>query len=347
MSGPSDIARRCTILPYPASLEIVTVIMLAMRRSRLLPAAVALLTSLSSTAALAQATPAAPTRTPNPMGVIPVLEYHLVGDREARWSRHRDRFAQDLALLHARGYRPITVRQLVERRIDVGPGLSPVVITFDDASPGQFRYLKRGEALVVDPTSALGIWEAFAGKHPEWKGRAVFCLLPSASEGHAFFGDKGIQGQETSWRLTKVRYLAEQGHELCSHTLWHANLGKMSDAGVQEQIARAQIAVDSAQTGVQMRTLALPLGVWPKNRALLRGGRWTDPRAKTTTRYELDAILMVAGGPSPSPFDPTFDPMAIPRVQVVGNALEQMLDRLDKTGTRYVAGPRAKSAPKR
>jgi hypothetical protein len=30
--------------------------------------------------------------------------------------------------------------------------------------------------------------------------------------------------------------------------------------------------------------------------------------------------------------------MAIPRVQVVGNALEQLLDRLEATGTRYVAG---------
>ena len=63
-----------------------------------------------------------------------------------------------------------------------------------------------------------------------------------------------------------------------------------------------------------------------------------DPRSTRTTRYTLDAILMVAGGPSPSPFDPRFDPMAIPRVQVVGNALEQLLDRLEATGTRYVAG---------
>lgn len=96
--------------------------------------------------------------------------------------------------------------------------------------------------------------------------------------------------------------------------------------------------MDSAGTGVQMRTLALPLGIWPKNRALLRSGSWTDPRSTRTTRYTLDAILMVAGGPSPSPFDPRFDPMAIPRVQVVGNALEQLLDRLEATGTRYVAG---------
>lgn len=277
-------------------------------------------------------------RTPDRLGLIPVLEYHLIGERESRWSRNWQRFAKDLELLHARGYRPITVRQLVAKQVEVGPGLSPVVITFDDASPGQFRYIQRGDSLVVDPTSAVGIWEAFAAKHPEWKGKAVFCLLPSATEGHAFFGDKGIQGQQTAWRMRKLRHLAAGGYELCSHTLWHANLAKMSDAGVQEQIARAQLAVDSAGTGVQMRTLALPLGIWPRNRALLRRGQWVDPRTQRTTRYEIDAVLMVSGGPARSPFDPLFDPMRIPRIQVFAEELEMWLGHIEKKG-RYVSAP--------
>ena len=309
---------------------------------------VALVLALAAASAAAQA----PARRPAPaaavpavrradtLGVIPVLEYHLIGERESRWSRHWQQFARDLELLHARGYRPISVRQLVTRQIDVPPGTSPVVITFDDASPGQFRFVQRGDSLVVDPTSAVGVWEAFAATHPEWKGRGVFCMLPSATEGHAFFGDKGIQGQQTAWRMQKLRFLASRGYELCNHTLWHANLGRMSDAGVQEQIARAQLAVDSAGTGVQMRTLALPLGVWPRDRTLLRQGRWTDPRSGRTTTYALDAILMVAGGPSKSPFDPAFDPQRIPRVQVFANELETLLDRLDRQGTRYIAGPR-------
>ncbi len=280
------------------------------------------------------------------LGVIPVLEYHLIGDRESRWSRNWQQFAKDLELLHARGYRPITVRQLVTRRIDIAPGTSPVVITFDDASPGQFRFVQRGDSLVVDPTSAVGVWEAFAAKHPEWKGRAVFCMLPSATEGHAFFGDKGIQGQQTPWRMKKLQFLASRGYELCNHTLWHANLGRMSNAGVQEQIARAQLAVDSAGTGVQMRTLALPLGVWPKDRTLLKQGSWTDPRSRRTTTYTLDAILMVAGGPAKSPFDPAFDPQRIPRVQVFANELVTLLDRLDRQGNRYVAGPTVNASPR-
>jgi Polysaccharide deacetylase len=292
------------------------------------------------------AQPTVTQRTPDRMGVIPVLEYHLIGERESRWSRNWRRFAKDLELLHARGYRPITVRQLVAKRVDVGPGLSPVVITFDDASPGQFRYVQRGDSLVVDPTSAVGIWEAFAAKHPEWKGKAVFCMLPSATEGHAFFGDKGIQGQQTAWRMRKLRHLAAGGYELCSHTLWHANLAKMSDAGVQEQIARAQLAVDSAGTGVQMRTLALPLGIWPRNRALLRAGQWTDPRTHRTTTYALDAVLMVSGGPARSPFDPLFDPMRIPRIQVFAEELEMWLGHIEKKG-RYRSATSAASVASR
>ena len=317
---------------------------LAVRASLLLTLVAAIAAAQQSGSKPAASPATASPRAPNRLGVIPVLEYHLIGERESRWSRNWQRFAKDLELLHARGYRPITVRQLIAKQVDVGPGLSPVVITFDDASPGQFRYLPRGDSLVVDPTSAVGICEAFAAKHPQWKGKAVFCMLPSASEGHAFFGDKGIQGQQTAWRMRKLRHLAAGGYELCSHTLWHANLSKMSADGVQEQIARAQLAVDSAGTGVQMRTLALPLGMWPKDRSLLRAGSWTDPRTKRTTSYALDAILMVAGGPAKSPFDTAFDPLRIPRVQVFANELETLLDQLDRRNTRYVSPARAPNA---
>lgn len=109
----------------------------------------------------------------------------------------------------------------------------------------------------------------------------------------------------------------------------------MGDAGVQEQIARAQLAVDSAGTGVQMRTIALPLGVWPRNRALLTQGSWTDPRSRRTTAYRLDAVLEVSGGPAKSPFDPAFDPLRIPRIQVFAEELERWLGVIERRG-RYV-----------
>jgi hypothetical protein len=106
---------------------------------------------------------------------------------------------------------------------------------------------------------------------------------------------------------------------------------------VQEQIARLALAVDSAVPGYTMKTLALPLGEWPKNQVLAAKGSWTDARTKHTTAYDHAAVLLVAGMPVPSPFDRAFDPLRLERVQVVGNSLERTLDWLEQAGRRYVS----------
>ncbi len=260
---------------------------------------------------------------------VPILEYHLIGDADSRWTVERQHFRRDLQLLYDRGYRPVTVAQLIDRDVHLAAGQRPVVFTFDDASPSQFRYLEKNGQLVVDPTSAVGIWLDFHAAHPDWANRATFCVLPGASAGHAFFGDRGIEGQQSAWRFKKLQFLVAQGFELCDHTLWHANLGKYSDAVVQEQIARGQLAIDSAVPGYHVRTFALPLGVWPKDRALARAGSWRDPKTGRVVSYRFDAILEVAGGPAPSPDDPAFDPLRLPRVEVFSNALERLLAAAD------------------
>jgi hypothetical protein len=286
----------------------------------------------------AQATPGP--RQPNTNGRIPILEYHLIADKDSRWGRSAEHFRRDLELLYSRGYRPITVAQLVDGDIDVPAGMSPIVFTFDDASPGQFKYIERDGKLDVDPQSGIGIWLAFNQAHPDWKNRATFCLLSGAAAGHAFFGEKGIEGQKSAWRLPKLKFLAEHGFELCAHTLWHANLAKYSDAVVQEQIARSVLAIDSAVADYRVRTFALPLGVWPKNRALATSGAWRDPRTGREVPYKFDAVLEVSGPSVPSPVSASFRPYSLTRIQVVGTSLEQELDALDAKHDRFVsAGP--------
>ncbi len=304
-------------------------------------------TPLLALAALAIARPTpAQSLSPNELGRVPVLEYHLVGDHDSRWGRSRDGFRRDLELLYARGYRPITVSQLVDGKIDIPRGTSPVVVTLDDASPGQFRYVERNGALVVDSTSAVGIWLAMHDAHPDWGNRATFCLLPSASEGHAFFGDKGIDGQRTEWRYQKLRFLVEHGFELCDHTLWHAKLNRFSDAKVQEQIARGVMAIDSAVAGYRVRTFALPLGLWPKNRALARAGRYVDAPSGRVVTYRFDAVLEVSGMPAHSPRDPAFNAGGIPRMQVIGDNLGGILDRLEATRFVSAGSQRPRVAPR-
>ncbi|MDZ7592536.1 MAG: hypothetical protein U5L05_18050 [Rubrivivax sp.] len=172
-----------------------------------------------------------------------------------------------------------------------------------------------------------------------------FACCPSATEGHAFFGDKGIQGQQTAWRMRKLRHLAAGGYELCSHTLWHANLSKMSDVG--------GAGADRARAAGAWTRLA-PACRCARSRCRSASGRriarcsrartLDRPAHQRTTSYALDAILMVAGGPARSPFDTAFDPLRIPRVQVFANELETLLDQLDRRNTRYVSPARAPNA---
>ena len=282
----------------------------------------------------------------NELGRIPVLEYHLIGEKNATYERTHQGLRDDLETLYRRGYRPISIAEMIDGKIDLPAGQSPVVLVFDDASPSQFRYIERNGQLEIDPNSAVGILIDFHKKHPEWRNKAVFCLLPTAQAGRAFFGDKGIEGQKTEWRFKKVKFLADQGFELCNHTLYHARLDRAGDR-VQEFIARGDLAIDSVVPGYKVRTMALPLGMWPQNRELAKRGSWRDAKGRTVT-YSYDAILEVTGGPARSPFDPQFNQHSIPRVIVVGDsAVTRTLNSLERHGQRYVSdgNPRTVARP--
>jgi len=276
----------------------------------------------------------------NHMGRIPVLEYHVIGgEKNALYTRTVASFKADLEDVYRRGYRPITVAQMLDKNFgDVPDGMSPVIFVFDDASPEQFSYIQGADGkLTIDPSSGVGIWEDFMKTHPGWKNRGTFCLLNGAAAGHNFFGDNPkFRGQKKEWRFQKVKWLADQGFELCDHTVWHARLDKFSDAVVQEQIARNMMAIDSVVPGYKVRTFALPYGIWPKNRQLAWRGSWTDPKTGQAHPYKFDAVLEVSGGPTRSPYDPQFDPHSIKRIEAIADDIHKVLDGLDKTKTRFV-----------
>ena len=276
----------------------------------------------------------------NLQGRIPVLEYHIIGsEKNTLYTRTAESFRSDMEAAYQHGFRPITIAQMLDKNFsDVPAGMSPVVFVFDDASDSQFRYREVNGKLEVDPTSGMGIWLDFAKTHPGWKNRAVFCMLNGAAAGHNFFGDNPkYGGQKKEWRFPKVKWLADQGFELCDHTLWHMMLNKFPDAAVQEQIARNAMGIDSAVPGYKVRTIALPYGLWPKNRPLAWHGSWTDPKTGQAHAYSFDAVLEVTGGPARSPYDPQFDAHSISRIEAINDDIRKSLIKLDSTRTRFVA----------
>ena len=294
-------------------------------------------TSRSASSASATKTPSTNDKfPPNELGRIPLFEYHLIGEKNGVYERTHQGLRRDLETMYQRGYRPVSIAEMLDKRIDLPAGQSPVILVFDDASPSQFRYIERNGQLEIDPNSAVGILIEFNKKHPDWRNRATFCLLPAAQAGRSFFGDKGIEGQKTEWRFKKVKFLADQGFELCNHTLYHARLDR-AGAKAEEFIARGDMAIDSVIPGYKVRAFALPLGMWPQNRELAKRGSWRDPKGRTIS-YSYDAVLEVAGGPARSPYDPQFNRHSIPRVQVIGDsAVTRTLNSMEKHGQRYVS----------
>jgi peptidoglycan/xylan/chitin deacetylase (PgdA/CDA1 family) len=183
---------------------------------------------------------------------------------------------------------------------------------------------RQGE-LVVDPDCAIGIIEAFARAHPEFGRAATFYVLPGADPPNRLFNQPDLVTR-------KLTYLAANGYEIGNHTLWHANLSKYPESVVRSQIATAQEWVQRHVPGYRMRTLALPMGAYPKQVA------WAERGGTNGTAYRNDAILMVAGGAAPSPFSKSLDRSHLPRIQAVEQDLEYWLTYFERNpGERYVS----------
>jgi peptidoglycan/xylan/chitin deacetylase (PgdA/CDA1 family) len=239
---------------------------------------------------------------PNELGRIMILEYHLIGYPEADWRRTPDNFRKDLKMLYENGYYPVSLQDFSSGNMRVPAGKSPFVLTFDDSSQGQFRYLKKGNQLEIDPDSAVGIMERFKKEHPDFPLTATFFVLPAIKPGLRLFGQEEFIQQ-------KFNFLNQNGYEIGNHSYWHQNLGKTDDAGVQKQLALAVKAIQSYLPGYQVHGLALPLGVHAKNQLLEREGEYQ------ATKYQNDCILLVGSGTAPSPYSTDFNPYRIERIQ--------------------------------
>lgn len=257
----------------------------------------------------------------NELGTIPILEYHIITDEDGRWERSYGKFREDLARLYEAGYRPVSLADLLDNSIDLPAGKSPMVLSFDDSSPGQFRYIDRGGQPAIDPNSAVGMLEEFHAAHPDFALRGVFSVLPEAEQPHKLFGQPEHEAR-------KLRHLVDRGFELANHTYWHQQLDIVDDVEVQKQLALAVKSVEGLVPGYRMDVLTLPLGMWPKNRPLALRGSFEG------NRYENRAILLVGFDPAPSPSSKEFDPLALPRVQVYtderGDSLERWIAYLEE-----------------
>ena len=278
---------------------------------------IALVVALLLTAVLIMVSFAAAQPAANELGRVMILEYHKIDYPEERWTRTPENFRRDLETLYTRGYRLQSLNDLLDRKITVAAGFTPVVLTFDDSSPGQFRYIAQNGSVEIDPKCAVGVLEAFIKERPDFGRAATFYVLPGASRPNKLFNQPEHEGR-------KLQFLVSRGYEIGNHTLWHANLGKYPEPVVRQQIAEAQQWIHRHVPDYRIRTIALPHGVYPKDLG------WALTGSAKGSTYNHDAILMVAGGAAPSPFSEKFDPAHLPRIQAVERDLAYWLSYFDK-----------------
>ena len=234
---------------------------------------------------------------PNELGEIMILMYHEIGEPEGEWRRTPENFRRDLETLYERGYRAVSMTDMVRGEIDIPAGTSPVVLTFDDANQGNFNYIEKNGELIIDPDCAVAILEAFYEEHPDFGLEATFCIYYPNPFRQREYIDK------------KLNYLVDRGFEIGNHTYSHANLARLNSEEVQKELAMHVKSTREYLPGYQVNSLALTYGIFPQDPELAVRGSYEG------IEYEHEAVLLVGANPAPSPFHVNFDPTRLPRIR--------------------------------
>lgn len=248
--------------------------------------------------------PAAPSHPPvdpasvkaNEVGLIPVIMYHrIVPTVAGEYDRTPADFRAELQRMFGEGYRPVRTIDLVRGRLDVPAGTTPVVLTFDDGYHEHLRYTPDGS---IDPTCAVGILLAvtreFEGCRPAGSfniNKNPFALTTPDQQRRAFDD------------------LNRLGFEVANHTYDHTSLRQLTAAQVQREFVLLQQLVQTAVPAAQVCTMALPLGISPRDSQLAHTGSYQGHT------YLNEGVLLVGATPAPSPYSSTFQPLAIPRIR--------------------------------
>ncbi|MGY0500912.1 polysaccharide deacetylase family protein [Nocardia sp. FBN12] len=226
----------------------------------------------------------------NELGFVPILMYHQITPNPAgEYDQSPAEFRDELERLYRESYRPVTAAQYISGDLDLPAGTHPVVLTFDDSTSSQLSFTDTG---TVSPDSAAGILAEFGARYPDFRPVATFYV-----NNEPFGGDPRA-----------LPWLAANGHEIGAHTADHANLASLDAAGVQRELVQNVRAVTAATPAITVRTMALPLGVYPRDHALATAGSWDG------TAYRFDAVLLVGSNPAPAPYG-AVDPGGVPRIR--------------------------------
>lgn len=238
----------------------------------------------------------------NESGKIIIVMYHKFADIETdEYSRSFENFRKDLEYLYEHGYRTVSLNDYLENKMKVPVGCTPIILTFDDGTKGQFNLVENenGE-LIANPNSAVGIMEEFYKKHPDFGLNGTFYI-----NGSSFFSGSGTEKE-------RLEYLINKGFEIGNHTNTHVYLNKATAETIQKEIGTVSNKVNEL-IGYKINSLALPYGISSKDyKEYIAKGTYDEQE------YENKIILLVGSNPAPSPTSEKLNLLSLPRVRATG-----------------------------
>lgn len=267
---------------------------------------------------------------PNEVGDIMVLMYHGVESKKSGLDYQTTvaEFKRDLKDLYERGYRLISLHDLINNNISTKAGYTPVVITFDDAESSAFSFTMENGELVPKEDCAVDILNKFYKEHPDFGRTAVFYINGK--------GRRAFHGEGT---LTEcLEYLVNHGYEIGNHTYSHAFLHKLDPQAIQSEMAQLEKFIQEHLPGYKMESMSYPYGSIPSESNLpfvLEG-----ESDGVSYNYKV-ALKPAAGGPAATPSNILYDVYHIPRVRGTRNSIRDLgwyLDHYDKNPhLRYIS----------
>jgi peptidoglycan/xylan/chitin deacetylase (PgdA/CDA1 family) len=243
--------------------------------------------------------------------------YHQLKDRpKGVYDITPAAFRAELERLAREGYVPVTAGDYAAGRIDIPAGKHPVVLTFDDSTRSQFALDDAGRPRAG---TAVAILLEVAARHPGFTPTATFFVNREP------FAEPGGR-RHLAW-------LHANGFEVGNHTYDHLPMRDLGAEQVRRQIAADTAMITKAVPGIDVSTLALPLGSRPRNHRLMMSGQWHG------TSYRHAAAFLVGSGSASSPYARSFDPVGVPRMRSQGRSGPEARYASARTLDRMASAP--------
>ncbi|MBI5194229.1 MAG: polysaccharide deacetylase family protein [Nitrospirae bacterium] len=300
-------------------------------------------------------------------GKIMILEYHKIGYPEARWTRTPENFRKDLQRFYDKGYSLVRLDDFLKNRVKVVKGRTPLILTFDDSSPGQLRFITKdaknkapspgpspasgeGTKSITSPQSEVASFSLpFKGRVRVGMGlssddKTSYRIDPDCAAGilESFYAAHSDFGLAATFFVLPA---ADPPNRLFNQPEYtQVKLRYLVRKGFEignHTYWHATLSKMDAK-GVR-RQLALAVkaiqeavpGYVPAALSLPMG---IYPQDKSTllkgdyegTSYRHIGVMMVSGGPVYPPGHPKFDPLRIPRIQATESELNYWIRYFDK-----------------